>query len=417
MTKCIICRLEKDNMSDEHVIPESLGGYYHIFNVCADCNSMLGAKVDAHLINNKFGEFYRSTYNLKGKTGNIPNPYEGTFSSIEDPERKSKFKRNEDGSFEPHLLPYIKIKKDENGAINQILIEVDESEKDSVGKLIEKILNRNGLKKSDIKKTTSGTVSNVHQHKITWSINLNEINLGALKIAYEFAVDSIPSYFNDKMATQISDVLFNADADKAKEYILIGDGFDKRIIEPFESIFDIEKNKHYLMLLNYDSKLFCLIIINCVYYIGIKLSDSTYFEFKSSIIGVNDVDNGTFNRLTLQEAFDVCMGPIEYTFYNKGEPLTLMEADFKPVEYPTHLFKKDVIPLYDKNKTPISTVHEVLGSLNPYDYHKGEVTKHSSSFSLPLKNHIHEYYIKSQSTGHIYPVDTIEIVQKWKGRI
>lgn len=67
MTTCIICRLEKDNMSDEHVIPDSLGGYYHVHTVCRDCNSLLGTKVDTHLINNKFGELYRSRYNLKGK--------------------------------------------------------------------------------------------------------------------------------------------------------------------------------------------------------------------------------------------------------------------------------------------------------------------------------------------------------------
>ncbi|WP_154988450.1 HNH endonuclease [Klebsiella grimontii] len=417
MAKCIICRREKDKMSDEHVIPESLGGYYHIFNVCTDCNSELGSKVDTHLINSKFGEFYRSTYSLKGKTGKIPNPFDGTFIGAEDPNRKLKILRLSNGDFEPQLLPYIKIEKSESGVINRILIEVDESEKDRQSKLVKTILDRNGLKESDIRKITSGTVINQHQHKITWSMDPNKINLGALKIAYEFAVDSIPRYFEDKMAIQISQVLFNADANKAKKYIFIGNGFDERIVAPFESIFDIEKNKHYLMLLNHDKKLFCLIRINCVYTIGIKLSNSTYFEFESSIIGINDVDNRTFNKLTLQEAFEVCMGPIEYTFYNKGKPLTSMEANFKPVTYNSPFFNKDTIPLYDKNNTPITTVHEVLDSLNHYKYYNGEVTRNLSSFSLPLKNRFHMYHIKSQNTGNIYPVDTINIIQKWIGRI
>lgn len=29
---CIICRKDEQEMSDEHVIPEAIGGYYHIYS-------------------------------------------------------------------------------------------------------------------------------------------------------------------------------------------------------------------------------------------------------------------------------------------------------------------------------------------------------------------------------------------------
>jgi len=77
---CIICRTEKDEkeFSDEHVIPDALGGYYHIYTVCKNCNSILGRKVDSKLTNHIFSKYQRSALNLKGKSGKIPNPFEGT---------------------------------------------------------------------------------------------------------------------------------------------------------------------------------------------------------------------------------------------------------------------------------------------------------------------------------------------------
>lgn len=33
-THCIICHSDNVEASDEHVIPEALGGVYHIYNVC-----------------------------------------------------------------------------------------------------------------------------------------------------------------------------------------------------------------------------------------------------------------------------------------------------------------------------------------------------------------------------------------------
>ena len=38
---CIICHRDEQELSDEHVIPEAIGGYYHIYCVCKECNSKL----------------------------------------------------------------------------------------------------------------------------------------------------------------------------------------------------------------------------------------------------------------------------------------------------------------------------------------------------------------------------------------
>ena len=56
---CIICRENKDNLSDEHVIPDAIGGYYHIYTVCKECNSKLGQNIDSKLVKHPFTSFMR----------------------------------------------------------------------------------------------------------------------------------------------------------------------------------------------------------------------------------------------------------------------------------------------------------------------------------------------------------------------
>lgn len=71
--RCIICREETDSFSDEHVIPDTLGGYYHIYTVCKDCNSDLGSDVDSKLVNHRFADF---------QSGLTPVQWSLTFASF-----------------------------------------------------------------------------------------------------------------------------------------------------------------------------------------------------------------------------------------------------------------------------------------------------------------------------------------------
>ena len=69
---CIICHQDNQELSDEHVIPEAIGGYYHIYNVCKDCNSKLGDHVDKLLLNHWFIKAARDEKGFKGYKGYIP---------------------------------------------------------------------------------------------------------------------------------------------------------------------------------------------------------------------------------------------------------------------------------------------------------------------------------------------------------
>lgn len=104
MKKCIICgkpesKFGKDNLwSEEHIIPDALGGKIKITDCCKKCNSLLGKKVDANFINYKMTEFIRCKLKIKGKNG-VPNP----INQLEDhfiPGLKGHFILNENGDFE-----------------------------------------------------------------------------------------------------------------------------------------------------------------------------------------------------------------------------------------------------------------------------------------------------------------------------
>lgn len=59
-------------MSDEHVIPEAIGGYYHIYSVCKTCNSRLGDHIDKLLLNHWFIKASRYEKVLRGIVVKFP---------------------------------------------------------------------------------------------------------------------------------------------------------------------------------------------------------------------------------------------------------------------------------------------------------------------------------------------------------
>ena len=67
--KCIICEQIKE-MSTEHVIPFSIGGNITLDNVCKDCNSKLGTKIDCQLTDDPFVLCLRNRYNIKDRNNN-----------------------------------------------------------------------------------------------------------------------------------------------------------------------------------------------------------------------------------------------------------------------------------------------------------------------------------------------------------
>jgi hypothetical protein len=413
MTICIICRCEKDKMSDEHVIPDSLGGYYHLHTVCEDCNSHLGTKVDTHLINNKLGELYRSKFSLKGKKGKIPNPLGGVFTNESNENLRLTYRKNNDNTLTPHLFPYHELQFDCNGNVSGLTLALDESDYEKKEEIIAKFLKRKGIDNYEIQEDETRKEKISDYYKASWGIDFDKIKIGALKIAYEFAVDKVKDYFNDKDAIKISKILLNADIDSAGKYVNIGDGINKNIIKPFESFLDTEKNTHYLILTQAQDKLICIIRINEVYLIGVTLSHKKYFDFTDSLVGVNSLEKKSFYVTTLKDAFNENQGPVTLKFFYKKNEICEKGVSIEPIDHNEYHGKKDMIPLYSKDGTCIAYLHEYLENTPPTQL-SGSISKIGSQFINPIQTKGREFYVQSKKTNNLFKIDSVELSQNWK---
>jgi hypothetical protein len=72
--RCIFCRQETAG-SEEHIIPDALGGTISIRAVCKPCNSKLGHEVDDTLVNSFPAQLARFTLNIPNRDGKVPNPF------------------------------------------------------------------------------------------------------------------------------------------------------------------------------------------------------------------------------------------------------------------------------------------------------------------------------------------------------
>lgn len=313
MQECIICRKVKTEFSDEHVIPDSIGGYYHIYTVCKTCNSNLGDSVDNNLINHKFIEFQRHLLKIKGKKGNIPNPFAGTHTMEDNPEQKVRLDDN-NGVFEPFIIPNI---NDEKILENGFTIVVDKRDEGKIKQITDKILARNGIPRDKVK-----TESRVENEKrpvihITQKIDIKDFKIGVLKIAYEFAVDNIADYYNDSNAIKISKILETGNLSEIDKIKFVGSGFDSEILKPFAHFFDFQNDKkHYLVLISVkEIGLMCFVNLFNAISIGVLLSDNSDFLSDSNfIVGINDIEARSFEIKKANEVISSIFTPIQYRF-------------------------------------------------------------------------------------------------------
>jgi len=299
MNECIICRKQTTDFSDEHVIPDSLGGYYHIHSVCGTCNSTFGNRVDGKLVNHKFAEFLRVCEGIQGKSGRIPNPFSGTHVFENNPEQKVQVRIEDDGKMTFFLVPLVK-----NGTIVADARDQDLSKIENTK--AERMAKQKGVPLDKIKISRQQGCIEDATIGIKWSIPVEEFEIGFLKIAYEFAVDKIPAYYSDPKAIEISKILYEAVYNQVANFVRMGDEV-QHSIKMFEEMMSEEMNfdsKHYLILIRSDAGAGLLCFINLCGFPAavVVLSDkSNYIPANILKLGINDIRNKCF------QVFDVPM--------------------------------------------------------------------------------------------------------------
>ncbi|WP_263675825.1 HNH endonuclease [Aeromonas hydrophila] len=407
---CIICRKDKEDMSDEHVIPDSLGGFYHIFTVCKTCNSQMGEKVDSPLVNHKLTELYRFSEEIEGKSGRIPNPFSGIFIEENNPEVKARIDVNHAGKLEVLYHPIIKL-KEEDGELQSIEITVDSKDEDKIDNILKKIIERKGVPMSSVIKEEQRQEITTGKVRGRWVMDMLKFKIGMLKIAYEFSVDSIPDYFLDSDAIKISKILEKADYEGASQYMRVGSGLQPEIFSKFADYLDLSSKKHYLVLTSAEFGLLCLIKLHDVFSIGVLLSKTRTLSATETLIGVNDIDGRYFRKLTMPSLINECMGPLHtrflYFFHDKNE----RRKGQREINAPGYHYEgNDIgeIPLYNKNgkKLPF-LVHQLLERCHSESRKDGNWNINVFWFDKSK-----EYYVRSIGSGNLYRVIALEMSQE-----
>lgn len=301
---CIICHKDNVELTDEHVIPDVLGGYYHIYSVCKTCNSKLGENVDIKLSGHWLMQGERNVHRLEGKKHNIPNPLVGD-GALEDG-TKVRIEENKAGEIVPHILPSSpKINK------NGITITVDARDEKLADKMVKKVLKKMGLKDGEYELHPTKTEHTIEQPWIKQEVSLDvsDYRIGLLKIAYESAVDKIPAYYNDPKARLYSKILEDGAIDRLNEVDFQGDAFLSASLKPFDDYIEYSRPKrHFLFLINSGGKLHCIVRLFDICQ-NVVLSDREYPEIGPCYLAVNDFGNSKCNFYNVEELVNATCTP------------------------------------------------------------------------------------------------------------
>ncbi|KAF0856784.1 hypothetical protein [Pantoea dispersa] len=254
--------------------------------------------------------------------------------------------------------------------------------------------------------------------KASWTLELDKLKIGILKIAYEFAVDKVEKYFSDKNAVKISKILKDADYEKASKYVNVGNGFDMAILKPFESFIDFDKKRHILILSRGPQGLICIVSLNEMFHFGVNLSPNNLLPFNDSLIGINDLDGKNFTVKRLEDIFHEIQGDIKLDFYDGDINIKELEDNFEVFEHyydpMTNKAIKDRIPLYDKNGIFIKYLHEQNSLLTNNSELSSKLTREGSEFKAKIKDRYSDLYIQSRNTMKFFRLTSIVLTQSWK---
>ncbi|EKF9139834.1 hypothetical protein VCSRO18_3389 [Vibrio cholerae] len=212
---CIICLGENEitdenPLTDEHIVPEFIGGTLVEKNVCKTCNSNLGGGFEGRLASNFYFKLARQVFDIKGKQPHAPNAFNGVY----DHDSLGKV-RVSNGK----VAVFPEVQVEQNGSGFSISLKIDKSEQPQAAKILRKKLERHfksqgvnlsseqlSLMVSNFFENANITSNLTEKPQIAGSFvwNINDHALLHLKVAYELLVHHFgSSYLNDPVATPI----------------------------------------------------------------------------------------------------------------------------------------------------------------------------------------------------------------------
>lgn len=401
---CIICHQDNVTLSDEHIIPDSMGGYIHCYNVCKDCNSKLGDHVDKHLLNHFFIQGARHNHRLKGKKDTIPNPLLGDAVL----QTGEKVRVEEDnGVITPRILPSAPVISDDNRSFHIVLDKRDEN---LIPSISHKMFKKMGLKPGEFE-----IVSKLEEHQLIQPviekqsvIDLKKYKIGILKIAYESCVQLFPEYEYDVIGEKYSDILHTANLERLDEVFFFGDGLLDSFKLFFSQFLDYSnKKRHYIIFFNFNKELYCIVKLFDVFSQAIKMSNSTYLAENDMVLYVNDFGKCSFEVLTIAELTSKVSELEErhYRFDQDGMEYMANIDTNNTIGFYANRFGQNLI--FNKDGRVITTEVQLLLSLQEDRIVDSDIKENSfiSTFHIPSG-----YYFMLAPTNHLIQLDEVEII-------
>ena len=295
--KCIFC-LEKAEASEEHVIPDSIGGRLVIKEVCKTCNSKLGKSVDGPFSSIWFVRLARFAARIGGKRNEIPFPFDGLGKNPDG----TKVLLSKD--LKPYTVSDVSVVPKEDGVDVRIVVDASDMTRltevltNRLRKALHEIYpawsdgNLNAVVAKVIERVPQAELASSHdpiaQQKV---INLLDFKFEALKVAYEawFRQFGYEWVEQSSTAAMMRTAILNRD-DTQKIGVGLG-GIDIPDLFP--------PNGHAIILLNYVC-IVSLFGVTCM--IGCEGADSRFMlkEGDARIVYQEDAD-GPVKEILLAE--------------------------------------------------------------------------------------------------------------------
>lgn len=225
MRQCIFCMQwkEEKEFNREHIILEALGGKGDkdiCLNVCTTCNSSLGTRVDASLLNQDITKYMRYKFKIKGKNG-VPNPFRGVEIKYADTPIIGELKVNKEGKIDGFRAKYQELEY--NG--KKLIV----GPKKGFAQYVNSRLIANGMDSLTEKyilenKFEFGKPKNPHIEYVEFPEEIKEQYLiyafpAMVKMAYEYCFVMLgEKYLKDCIAVDIRNFLMKYDYKKDAEY-------------------------------------------------------------------------------------------------------------------------------------------------------------------------------------------------------
>ena len=236
---CILCLQSTEPLTEEHIFPEAAGGRISKQILCKPCNDRLGRRVDAPYLNQKNIQLARVTYQISGKTGNIPQPFSDTYT-IDGSVGQLKIKLDKD--FAPRVVPQApKVWVTESGEVGFSLSR-DVKDRKDIPKTIRTVLSRffnsdegmrlgwsdeqkkNAIQKSIDRASTVEPRSEQIQSPLGghWTIELNALFAEHVKVIYEICcIEFGASFINSPSGVRLRSFLRAQCSDEPESWGLV----------------------------------------------------------------------------------------------------------------------------------------------------------------------------------------------------